>query len=142
MPFQASRSAWSVIGWVTISPPKINSEISKILALNFRDVQNFNKVPGTPKFPKFQDSQKFQSFPYVLEKSRPLGLGIFEILEISRIFGIFEISEILDFLEIPKFPKSQPLCFGKIPSTRSGDLEILEFWNFWSFWSFWKSWKF
>ena len=28
VPFQVSRSAWSVIGWVTISPPKINSENS------------------------------------------------------------------------------------------------------------------
>ena len=53
MPFQVSRSAWSVIGWVTISPPKINSEVFKILAPNFRDVQSFNKVPGTPKFQKF-----------------------------------------------------------------------------------------
>ena len=124
MPFQVSRSAWSVIGWVTISPPKINSEISKILALNFRDVQNFNKVPGTPKF---QDSQKFQSFPYVLEKSRPLGLGIFEILEIFRIFGIFEISEILDFWKFQNFQKVSPYVLEK--SLPLG-LGIWKFWNF------------
>ena len=44
MPSQLSRSAWSVIGWVTISRPKLNSKISKILAPNFPDFQNFRKV--------------------------------------------------------------------------------------------------
>ena len=123
MPFQVSRSAWSVIGWVTISHPKINSEISKILAPNFRDFQKIKKVPGIPTFPKFPKmsnllNKYYQNFhkvrPYVLEKSRPLGLGILEILEI------------LDFLGNFKFSKKFALSFGKIPSTRSGILEFLE----------------
>ena len=41
--------------------------------------------------------------PYVLEKSRPLGLGILEFLEILEILGFLEIwdfLEILEFLEL------------------------------------------
>ena len=59
MPSQLSRSAWSVIGWVTISPAKLNSKISKIskiLAPNFPDFQHFRN---------FQNFQKVS--PYVLE---------------------------------------------------------------------------
>ena len=44
MPSLLSRSAWSVIGWVTISPPKLNSKISNILAPNFPISKNFQKV--------------------------------------------------------------------------------------------------
>ena len=91
MPFQVSRSAWSVIGWVTISHPKINSEISKILAPNFRDFQNFekSKFPKIPKFPK--------SSPLCFGKSRPLSLGILEISEFLEILEFLEMLEILDF---------------------------------------------
>ena len=116
MPSQLSRSAWSVIGWVTISPPKLSSKISKnskILAPNFPDFQNFqnfrnfqkvrpyvleNPVHWVGPFRKFWNFWnfwtfwKFQNFqkvrPYVLEKSRPLGLGILEILEYFANFGL------------------------------------------------------
>ena len=62
MPSQLSRSAWSVIGWVTISPPKLNSKISKIMAPNFPDFQNFQNFRN---FQLFQNFQKVR--PYVLE---------------------------------------------------------------------------
>ena len=97
---------------MTISPPKINSEISKILAPNFRD---FQELQNSQKIQKIQSFQNVR--PYVLEKSRALGLGILEILKFL---------EIVDFLEIPKFPKSSPLCFGAILSTRSGDFGNFE----------------
>ena len=91
MSFLVSRSAWSVIGWVTISPPKINSKISKILAPNFPDFQisKFSKLSQISK--KSQNFQKVR--PYVLETSCPLGLAVLEILEGFGNFAIFEKPE-------------------------------------------------
>ena len=129
MPFQVSRSAWSVIGWVTISPPKINSIISKILAPNFRKFQNIPKIPKFPKFPKnskiskiseisknFQNLQKLQNFQIskklalmfwknpVHTRSGDFGdFGNFGIFQILKFLEILEIFEILDFLEILEF---------------------------------------
>ena len=76
--------------------------------------QNFKKVPGTPKFPNFPKVR-----PYVLEKSRPLGLGILEIL---------------DFLEIPKFPKVRPYVLERSRPLRLGILDILEILEILKFW--------
>ena len=107
--------AWSVIGWVTISPPKINSEISKIIARNFRDLQNFNTVPGIPKFPKFPIPKLcFGKVPSTRS-------GDFGNFGICGKFGNFGIEKIFNN---PKFPKVRPYVFKK---SRPLDLRILEF---------------
>ena len=73
--------------------------ISKI-SIKFQELQNSQISKNSKKFPKFQNSQNFQKF---------------------QNFHNFQKFLSQKFLRIPKFPKSSPLCFGKIPSTRSGD---------------------
>ena len=84
-----SRSAWSVTGWVTISPPKLNSKISKSLAPNF-PISEISKISKSP--------------PLCFGKSCPLGRAILEISEIS---AISEISEILEIRKVRRFQNFQ-----------------------------------
>ena len=101
-------------GWQSALPKSIQ-KFPKFSPLTFGISRNskFSKIPQ-----KFKQIQSFQNVrTYVLEKSRALALGILEILKFL---------EIVDFLEIPKFPKSSPLCFGAILSTRSGDFGNFE----------------
>ena len=129
MPSQLSRSAWSVIGWVTSSFPKLNSKISKILAPNFPN-SKISKMarPSGQDFPKHKGgnfgnfgnpaSERIPKFP----KSPPLCFG--KSCPLGR--AILEISEILEIRKVSEFPKSPPLCFGTSCPLGRAILEISE----------------
>ena len=88
MPSQLSRSAWSVIEWVTIRP----NSIPKFSRLPFR-ITNISKISQIPKI-----SEISKKFALMFGKSCPLGRAILEISEILEIR-----SE-----KFPKFSKVRP----------------------------------
>ena len=101
----------------------------------FRNFQKLSPVTfGIYKisiqFQEFQNFQNSQFQNYVLEKSRPLGLGILEFLESLEILAILEILGLLEILELKKFStiqnfqKVRPYVLKK---SRPLDLRILEF---------------
>ena len=110
-PLQVSRSAWSVIGWVTISPPENQ----------FQEYQNFQNNPKHPKCPKFPKIPNFPKSPDLVDGICPKHKG-----ELFGNFGMnFQTVQNFNFPTIPKFPDLVDGIFAKHKGELFGNFGIL-----------------